>query len=182
MLGPPGSAGALWCPTIRCRVPIGESYLVDYNGPHPDSMTEDAMMRILDGPLPLDREEAGAAVARWRTGGSSAQQHPQRERQSGVPAGRACTPPGHHHPPCSSAPASVAGGSEGEASPGPHGSGGGWASGSLSLPGSSRVTPLLPEQDRVWESERVEGGTALGDLPKEQVAARWEQGPGPSCS
>lgn len=90
------------------------------------------------------------------------------------------TTPTHH--PCS-APASVAGDVDiGVGSPAsPQARGGcGWASGSLSLPGSTRVSPLLREEDRVWQAAAGGNGGALAALPKEQVAARWAAGRGRS--
>lgn len=144
-------------------MPIGGSYLVDYNGPRPDSMTEEALARILDAPPAGGLGAGGAAEAgpRWRRSAAAPLSEP-------------------HQPSCS-APASVAG-SEGAGGGSPErgGAGGGrgggseWACGSLSLPGSTRTTPLLLERDRVWEAP----GAALADLPKSQLAARCVAGTG----
>ena len=60
------------CPSEWRRVPVGDSYLVDYHGPRPDTFTEGAMQRILDAPLMPPRNEgessAAAMGARWMRG------------------------------------------------------------------------------------------------------------------
>ncbi|GAB4815426.1 hypothetical protein N2152v2_002472 [Parachlorella kessleri] len=211
------------------RVQVGGTCLVDYNGPRPDSITEDAMLRILDGPLPNNDLDPGRDASRqgerppprWRASSHSAgsslgrgsgggqrpasgdtshpshhQQDFQQRRgqadeeeeqrllvQAAAAAAAAGTPGSHRHPPSSSAPASVAGvdsDSEAEVSPPPGQLGcvGAWASGSLSLPGSSRVTPLLTDSDRAREAAQTvdEAEPALGNLRKEHVAARRNRG------
>lgn len=153
------------------RVAIGGSYLVDYNGPRPDSMTEDAMARILDAPLAAPGSAGANGGMRWRR--TSQQQLAQQEAAASgaaeAGAAAAIASERNHTPsdqqPCCSAPASV--GSDGSPGEGT-GAGAGWASGSLSLPESTRTTPLAAQRTRDWG---LPG--ALGDLPKEQLAARW---------